>query len=100
MQENNGKEQQISREYEANTIEEAIEKAHNDFYLSKEKIKIQILTEGKKGLFGKEGKKKAKIRATVLQDKDPTSEDVPRGTEENNLPPNAHNDQNTLSSGL
>ncbi len=56
-------------EYEANTVEEAIELALQDLGLPKESIKIQILTEGHRGLFGMEGAKKAKIRAAILSKK-------------------------------
>jgi spoIIIJ-associated protein len=64
------------KEYEANTVEEAIEMALKDLGLAKDKVKIQILTEGHRGLFGMEGAKKAKIRATILTDKAEFSDDA------------------------
>jgi len=54
-----------AKEYEGNTVEEAIEIALLELKLPKEKIKIHILTEGQRGLFGMEGVKKAKIRVTI-----------------------------------
>ncbi len=57
------------REYEGTTVEEAMKKALAELNLPKERIKIQILTEGQKGLFGMEGAKKAKIRVRVLPEK-------------------------------
>jgi spoIIIJ-associated protein len=56
----------MAKEYEGNTVEDAIKKALDELKLPKEKIKIKILTEGQRGLFGMEGAKKAKIRVTVL----------------------------------
>ncbi len=57
-----------TREYEGSTVEDAINIALAELKVSKEKIKIQILTEGQRGLFGMEGAKKAKIRVTILFD--------------------------------
>ena len=54
------------KEYEGNTAEEAIRYALKELGLPQEKIKIKILSEGQRGLFGMEGAKKAKIRVTVL----------------------------------
>lgn len=54
------------RDYEANTVEAAIRCALNELGIPKEKIKIKILAEGQRGLFGMEGVKKAKIRVTIL----------------------------------
>jgi len=56
------------KEYEAISIEEAIQKAYDDIRLPKERIKIHILTEGKRGLFGKKGSKMAKIKATIISE--------------------------------
>ena len=63
---NEDKEPVLTKEYEGNTAEEAIEIALAELKLPKENIKIQILTEGKRGLFGMQGAKKAKIRVTIL----------------------------------
>jgi spoIIIJ-associated protein len=54
------------KEFEANTAEEAIRCALKELGLPKEKLKIKILSEGQRGLFGMEGAKKAKIRVTAL----------------------------------
>ena len=63
---NDGKEPVLNADFEANTVEEAVEAALAELNIPRENIKIQILTEGKKGLFGMEGAKKAKIRVTIL----------------------------------
>lgn len=53
-------------EFEGASVEEAIEKAVSELKVPKEKIKITILTEGHRGLFGQPGAKNAKIHATIL----------------------------------
>ena len=52
-------------EYEGTTVEAAIKKALGELRVSRDRIRLQILTEGKRGLFGMEGAKKAKIRITL-----------------------------------
>ncbi|MFH2137701.1 MAG: Jag N-terminal domain-containing protein [Candidatus Omnitrophota bacterium] len=64
---NKGKEVTHAKEFKGKTIEEAIEKALAELSLPKEKIKISILTEGQRGLFGMKGAKQAKIRVTVIE---------------------------------
>lgn len=50
-------------EIEAKTVEEAIEKALGILKVAREDIEVQVLSEEKKGLFGMEGARRAKIRA-------------------------------------
>ncbi|MCX7816874.1 MAG: Jag N-terminal domain-containing protein [Syntrophales bacterium] len=52
-------------EIEAKTIDEAIEKACELFQMPREKLQIEILSEGTPGFLGL-GSKKAKIRASLL----------------------------------
>jgi len=52
-------------EIEAKTIDEAIEKACRDFGVPREKLNIEIISEGASGFLGF-GQKKAKIRAGLL----------------------------------
>lgn len=59
-------------EVEGNTVEEAIEKALQELKLPRNRVKIESLTEEKKGLFGMAGEKPAKIRASVIPDKENT----------------------------
>lgn len=54
-----------SLEIEGKTIDEAIEKACDVLRVSREKLGIEIITEGSSGFFGI-GNKKAKIKATML----------------------------------
>ena len=53
-------------EVEGKTIDEAIEKACNEFNLPRERLKIEILSEGSSGFLGLVGAKRAKIRAAIL----------------------------------
>jgi len=55
-----------SIEVEGGTVEEAIKKALKELNLSKDKVKIEILSEEKKGLFGMPGAKLAKIRVSAI----------------------------------
>ncbi|SEM22184.1 spoIIIJ-associated protein [Syntrophus gentianae] len=52
-------------EIEAKTIDEAIEKACTEFNVSREKLNIEIISEGSAGFLGL-GSKKAKIKASRL----------------------------------
>jgi spoIIIJ-associated protein len=61
----------ISIEMEGKTPEEAIQKALEVLDAPREKVKVEILDEGSKGLFGMIGSKQAKIRATLLQLEEP-----------------------------
>ncbi len=55
-----------SLEIEGKTIDEAIEKACNEFQVSREKLNIEIISEGAAGFLGIMGNKKAKIKACLL----------------------------------
>ena len=57
-----------AREFEGGTVEEAIKKAEAALGVSRETLDIKIVCEEKKGLFGMQGAKPAKIKV------------VPRGT--------------------
>jgi spoIIIJ-associated protein len=57
-------------EVEGTTVEEAIKKALEELKMARDKVKIEILYEGVKGLFGMPGAKPAKIRAAVIKDKE------------------------------
>jgi len=52
-------------EFEGNTIDEAINKAVAAMGVSKSKLKIKIVCEEKRGLFGMQGAKTAKIKVAV-----------------------------------
>ena len=53
-------------EVEAGSLEEAVDKALKILSASRDRVRIKILSEEKKGLFGMKGAKGAKIRATVI----------------------------------
>ncbi len=56
---------QKSIEVEGATVEEAIQKAMEELGVSRDKIEVKVVCEEKKGLFGMEGAKPAKIKVFV-----------------------------------
>jgi len=58
-----------SIEIEGKTVKEAIKKALQQLQLPRNKVKIEIVTEEAKGLFGMPGAKPAMVRVTVIKDK-------------------------------
>ena len=56
-----------SIEAEGSTVEEAIKKALEFFNVSREDVTIKIVCEEKKGLFGMEGAKPAKIKVSLKE---------------------------------
>jgi len=54
-----------SLEFEGKTIDDAIEKACSEFNVPREKLNIEIITDGSAGFLGL-GSKKAKIRAHIM----------------------------------
>ena len=59
------KEKPKSIEVEGSTVEDAIKKAVSILKVPKEKITVKVVCEEKKGLFGMEGAKPAKITAKI-----------------------------------
>ena len=53
-------------EFEGKTIDEAIERACNEWQVSRGKLNIEIIAEGTAGFLGLLGGKKAKIKASLL----------------------------------
>lgn len=58
-----------SVEAEGKTPEEAIEKALGILAASRKEVKVRILSEEQRGLFGMEGARPAKVRVTLLKKK-------------------------------
>lgn len=56
----------LSVEVEGKTVEEAIKKALQALKLPREKVKIEVLSEEEKGLFGMPGAKPAKVRISAI----------------------------------
>lgn len=54
-----------SIEVEGSTVEEAIKKAAETLSVSRDEIVVKVVCEEKRGLFGMEGEKPAKIRVTL-----------------------------------
>ena len=57
-------------EVEGNTVQEAIKKALHELKLPRNKVKIEVLCEEEKGLFGMQGAKPAKVRVSMLKEKE------------------------------
>jgi spoIIIJ-associated protein len=57
--------EELSLEVEGKTVEEAIKKALVELKLPRRKVKIVVLSEEEKGLFGMPGAKPAKIRVSI-----------------------------------
>lgn len=64
--------QRLSIEVEGNTVEEAVKKALKELKLPRNRVKIEILSEEEKGLFGMPGAKPAKVKVSILQEKEKT----------------------------
>jgi len=62
----------FSIEIEANTVEEAIRMALKQLKLPRSKVKIEVLSDEEKGLFGMPGAKPAKVRVSMLRAKEIT----------------------------
>lgn len=60
----------FSLEIEGKTVEEAVKKALKEFRVSRNHVKIQVLSEEEKGLFGMPGAKPAKVRVTLKKHKE------------------------------
>ena len=58
-----------SVEIEGSTVEDAIKKALELFKVSRDEIEVKVVCEEKKGLFGMEGAKPAKIKVSLKQKK-------------------------------
>lgn len=56
-----------SIEIEGGTVEEAVKKALEELQISRDKVKIEILSEEKKGLFGMPGAKPAKVKVSIKE---------------------------------
>lgn len=57
----------LSIEVEGKTVEEAIKNALQELKVSRNKVKIEVLSEEQKGLFGMPGAKPAKVRVTTVK---------------------------------
>jgi len=79
-------------EVEGKNIDEAIERACEEFNLPREKLNIEILSEGSSGILGLVGTKKASIRAGIMSfdmDIDDSLEGETTVRAEDNAPLNA-----------
>jgi spoIIIJ-associated protein len=66
-------EKKLSIEIEAGTVEEAVKKALKELKIPRNKVKIEVLSEEEKGLFGMPGARPAKVRVSVItKDKENT----------------------------
>jgi spoIIIJ-associated protein len=58
-----------SIEVEGKTVEDAIQKALAILGVSRDRIRVKVVSEEKKGLFGMEGEKPAKIKVNLKKNK-------------------------------
>lgn len=56
-----------SIEVEGNTVEETVKKALKELKISRDKVKIEVLSDEEKGLFGMPGAKPAKVKVSILE---------------------------------
>ena len=59
------KSSQKALKWREGTVEEAIKKAAEIFNVSRDEISVKVVCEEKRGLFGMEGEKPAKIRVSL-----------------------------------
>ena len=59
-------------EVDGKTVEEAIERALKELRLPRDKVKIEVLSEEVKGLFGMPGAKPARVRVSAIKAKENT----------------------------
>jgi spoIIIJ-associated protein len=64
--------QKLSIEIEGKTVEEAIKKALKVLKLPRDKVRIEVVSEEQKGLFGMPGAKPAKVRVSSVKEKENT----------------------------
>ena len=57
-----------SIEIEGKTVEEAIKKALEQLQLPRKKVKIEIISDEAKGLFGMPGAKLARVRVSLIKE--------------------------------
>ena len=57
----------ISIEVEGKTVAEAVKKALRELKVPRDKVKIEVLSDEEKGLFGMPGAKPAKIRVSTIK---------------------------------
>ena len=63
---------EFSIEVEGKNIEEAVKKALKQLKVKRDKVKIEVLSEEEKGLFGMDGAKPAKVRVSMITKKENT----------------------------
>ena len=57
-----------SIEASGGSVEQAIEVALSRLGVARSRVRVDVLEEGQKGLFGLRGAKEARIRATVIEE--------------------------------
>lgn len=59
-----------SIEVEGKTVEEAIQRALRELKVPRSRVTIEVLSEEERGLFGMQGAKPAKIRVSMIPEKE------------------------------
>lgn len=55
-------------EVEGKTVEEAIKQALQQLHLPRKKVKVEVISEEAKGLFGMAGAKLARVRVSLIKE--------------------------------
>ncbi len=58
-----------SIEIEGKTTKEAIQEALQKLGVSRDKVKVKVLSEGQSGLFGMKGLKQVKVKVTLKEER-------------------------------
>lgn len=56
-----------SVEVQGQTVQDAVKKALRELKLPRDRVKIEVLSEEEKGLFGMPGAKPAKVRVSIIK---------------------------------
>ena len=57
----------LSVEIEGKTVAEAVKRALRELRVPRDRVKIEVLSEEEKGLFGMPGAKPAKVRVSLIK---------------------------------
>jgi spoIIIJ-associated protein len=89
------------REFEGKNIELAVKKACSKLKIDKEKIKYKVISYGSTGIFGLAGRKKAKIKVSLPEEKKPKENKIDNKEDNRTFSENEENkfEENTIQIG-
>jgi len=65
------KDRKLNKMFEGGSVEDAIQNAMDELGVSRDEINVKVVCEEKRGLFGMDGAKPAKIRVTLKEENNP-----------------------------